>query len=106
LPTLYYFELRDIRNRITSQKQKLIFRVESESQRLEEPQLQELLDQLMQQKVQRLRDVLAMLKEFSEDPDEPPFELEPSWFRMPQNEEQLQHMIEMARANFEPKNEP
>ncbi len=37
---------------------------------------------------------------------EPPFELEPSWFRMPRNETQLQSMIEMARANFDTESEP
>ena len=50
----------------------------------------------------RIRDYFSEL----ELPDDPPFELEPSWFRMPKNEEQLQRMIEMARANFETEREP
>jgi hypothetical protein len=106
LPTLNHFELEDVRHRIKSPKQRLIYRIEHELERLDETDLQELLDQLLQKKRQRLRETLQFIKDIAEAPDEPPFELEPSRFRMPRNEQQLQRMIDMARAEFEPEREP
>jgi hypothetical protein len=106
LPTLNSFELRDFRDRIQSQKQKLIVRINIELNHFDETQLQELLAELIQQKVKRFEAALEAIDNNPELPDDPPFELEPSWFRMPKNEEQLQSMIEMARANFETEREP
>jgi hypothetical protein len=105
LPTLNTFELRDVRDRIQSQEQKLIVRINIELNRLNETQLQELLAELIQQKVKRLKAALEAIDNDPELPDDPPFELEPSWFRMPRNEKQLQRMIEMARANFDTESE-
>jgi hypothetical protein len=106
LPTLHSYELRDIRDRIQSHKQRQIARINNELNHLDEIQLQALLEELIQQRKKRFK---ALLEAIDNDPeliDDPPFELEPSWFRMPRNEAQLQSMIEMTRANFDTESEP